>query len=580
MVTFNYDGDFNALNNWDNLGSPTASFQAVMYTTVSESASHYFIYYVSFHPRNCLNSILSGPEHENDAEGAIMLVRKDGTQFGSLEAMTTVFHGEWRSYTNDSSRVTRGSQNQGNPALMFNFFWSGSWHPGTYQEPQGHGMVGCAIGSTDCGLTGNDSIRYVPVASGAGIPPFPVTDGTIHQVNYVLLDLGILFDRRLDRPTFSSATSIAGGVSGGCGTGGNGCATNAAGGIWRHNQDGVAADDNNGAGEDPAGFFSAMFSFSGGLTAPSSQYYSNKLLHQKCEVGRRLQGSPDQCAQFVMIGDLSCRDNTWSQACVNQVASVCGAACATFNPNTQVTTSHCTASICQVQDPTNGGPIERGCDGRCAAAVCAADSYCCDVNWDTICVAEVSSICGISCPSYWKSASNANWPNGARCASESHAMGGFTCLGANCTTMGVECRDIPYGRLMNPTWDPTTFSEEGINMRTCTSGKVITGLRCNNTKCDNISLECSDVVGGGQVVTSDCDWERSPNGTVKMWSEEQSGSMPPNWSMPATWEESNGGIWPNTFNFTSGRFAVMAQCTGQFCDNMGFYTCRIGPSAP
>jgi hypothetical protein len=29
--------------------------------------------------------------------------------------------------------------------------------------------------------------------------------------------------------------------------------------------------------------------------------------------------------------------------------------------------------------------------------ICAFDSYCCSVSWDSLCVSEVSSICGQTC---------------------------------------------------------------------------------------------------------------------------------------------------------------------------------------
>ncbi len=44
-----------------------------------------------------------------------------------------------------------------------------------------------------------------------------------------------------------------------------------------------------------------------------------------------------------------------------------------------------------------GLPLGPLCDS-CVAQICAVDSYCCNGYWDGICVGEVTSICGISCP--------------------------------------------------------------------------------------------------------------------------------------------------------------------------------------
>jgi hypothetical protein len=55
----------------------------------------------------------------------------------------------------------------------------------------------------------------------------------------------------------------------------------------------------------------------------------------------------------------------------------------------------CAHDICQ-----QGGFLTPGCDeAGCVAQVCAADPFCCfQGTWDAVCVAEVTSICGINCP--------------------------------------------------------------------------------------------------------------------------------------------------------------------------------------
>ncbi len=52
----------------------------------------------------------------------------------------------------------------------------------------------------------------------------------------------------------------------------------------------------------------------------------------------------------------------------------------------------CTAEAGDCQN-TNGSP---GCeDATCCATVCAADSFCCDVDWDNACVATALSLCDL-----------------------------------------------------------------------------------------------------------------------------------------------------------------------------------------
>ena len=56
-----------------------------------------------------------------------------------------------------------------------------------------------------------------------------------------------------------------------------------------------------------------------------------------------------------------------------------------------------TASSCAHPICATGSKLASSCD-PCATKVCGKDSYCCVAQWNSICVAEVSSICGKSCP--------------------------------------------------------------------------------------------------------------------------------------------------------------------------------------
>ncbi len=56
-----------------------------------------------------------------------------------------------------------------------------------------------------------------------------------------------------------------------------------------------------------------------------------------------------------------------------------------------VSLSSCSHDVCEA-----GVALPSSCDD-CAAAVCAADSYCCTSSWDSSCVGEVASYCGFTC---------------------------------------------------------------------------------------------------------------------------------------------------------------------------------------
>ncbi len=60
-------------------------------------------------------------------------------------------------------------------------------------------------------------------------------------------------------------------------------------------------------------------------------------------------------------------------------------------PDAGAPTSTCTHSEC-----STGTKLKKTCD-TCVGKICAADSYCCNTRWDSICVGEVASICNATC---------------------------------------------------------------------------------------------------------------------------------------------------------------------------------------
>jgi hypothetical protein len=90
------------------------------------------------------------------------------------------------------------------------------------------------------------------------------------------------------------------------------------------------------------------------------------------------------------VGVFSCPD-TICQAAEN--CSTCPADCGECpGPGTDAGTSTCPHDEC-----TTGLLLPPEC-GECAAAICSADSFCCSSSWDSICVGEVASVCGKTCP--------------------------------------------------------------------------------------------------------------------------------------------------------------------------------------
>jgi hypothetical protein len=566
ITRVDFDGNFNGKDNWDNLGD--FPLKAYLYTGVSETTSHWFIYYTMFHPRSWADSNFD-TEHENDSEGIVVMVRRNGTTFGALEGVAAVFHGGWNLYRN-SPNMTGG----------FVLSVDANGRPRMYQQPRGHGIQGCGS-DADCGLASNDSIKYSlqPTGFPAAEPPTTIPDGQMAFVGYELLDMNELYKRRFDRPTYKTDRGMAGDGSGDCGAGGFSCDNennSAVRPIWAHDS-GNSADDNNGMGEDPATFFAAVFGFTNGLTPPTNDYTRNPFLHQKCDEGRRMMGSEDPCVQAIMATDFFCRDTRWDSLCVAQVGTICGKTCGTIDTTTRKSVT-CNADICTAMP----GPMGTGCEGNCAARVCAADPFCCNTRWDAICASRVETVCSLSCTLMQKSFHSATWPGGSSCNGD-HGVKGFGCQLSFCGQPSLYCQPLPDGTFLGTkSFQSTTFSDENPSGQTCPAGMLMTGMRCTGSNCDNMSIECAPY--SGQLTS--CAWETNPNGTVKVWSEEQSGAGLDQFNggdfeeapgVPSSGTPGFAAAPDKMWHFPGGRFATGAKCTGSFCDNMGFFTCLATP---
>jgi len=110
--------------------------------------------------------------------------------------------------------------------------------------------------------------------------------------------------------------------------------------------------------------------------------------HDVCTQGAALTTACSACVAAICALDSYCCASGWDVTCVGETESVCGSgACA----------AGCPHSLCSA-GPDNT-PFWAYCDspGTCVADLCAQDSWCCSTDWDSLCVGEVSSICGLNC---------------------------------------------------------------------------------------------------------------------------------------------------------------------------------------
>jgi hypothetical protein len=217
ITRVDFDGDFRASNNWENasrFGMPGAVYQSVV-----ETSSHWFIVFMFYHARDWAMSLLD-TEHENDSEGMLLAIARDGSQFGRLKAAVTVAHSHFYSFLPKGSDWSAARESVDGVLEL-----GQDGRPITTQAAQGHPFKAWSGG------VGEHRIVYHPTRAADCPPPQRNAD----RAPYVLLDLfqaGGLWDLRADRALFASFGSFSGDGAGGCGSGGILCTINAANAPW------------------------------------------------------------------------------------------------------------------------------------------------------------------------------------------------------------------------------------------------------------------------------------------------------------------------------------------------------------
>ena len=186
LTNFDYDNDWMATNNWDNLHR--APLRAYMYYSVTETKTHWFVMYSSFHPRDYAACIPTGKanavgEHENDMEGAVAIVKKTKSRYGQLIGMVTVYHHDFYSYVPKGSPLQSGNEDIDGTLYMVKH--QRVLHPMTAQEAQGHGLKAwpqvamsrthLLIRAASRGLVNTDLAKKPQFRGGDGIIYYPST---------------------------------------------------------------------------------------------------------------------------------------------------------------------------------------------------------------------------------------------------------------------------------------------------------------------------------------------------------------------------------------------------------------------
>ncbi len=206
ITAIDFDGDWDTQNNWENIENHPA--KAYAYYSVVTSATHWFIVYGFYHPRDWTSD--SDPfnldSHENDMEGLLAIVKRPLTttapnNFGTLQGIVTMAHTDLKSYVTPGSSLhdVRPDGDFEGTLLLENY--DGNYHPMTQQEENGHGLYGVTA-DDPVHFKGDDGVRYVPTLDAAEEPEGP-EDGNVKYQLVSMFQPGGLWDHRHDRATFA-----------------------------------------------------------------------------------------------------------------------------------------------------------------------------------------------------------------------------------------------------------------------------------------------------------------------------------------------------------------------------------------
>lgn len=286
LTRVDYDGNLRLDDNWDHLG--TGSVAAHVYYSVVETCTHWFVVYGFFHPRDWSDTAFDG-EHENDMEGVLAVVRKDGSALGRLEGAVTVFHKDFFSYKAPGSALTGGAEDIDGTLSLQTF--EGVARFKTVQEAKGHGLKAWPFAGNFDGGSGQDGVVYFPSSTGAAEAP---SGGNDRDVRYKLVDFfaGLWpaqFPQDAANVTYSTWGTFRGNDSGGCGDGTKSCSANSANTPWGWNDQDDGPVVKGELALDPAHVVAHYFD---GLGAFSTTYVRNAYLSDLQARGFRSANRP------------------------------------------------------------------------------------------------------------------------------------------------------------------------------------------------------------------------------------------------------------------------------------------------
>jgi hypothetical protein len=121
-------------------------------------------------------------------------------------------------------------------------------------------------------------------------------------------------------------------------------------------------------------------------------------------------------------------------------------------------------------------------------------------------------------------------------------VGGVDCEGSFCDNVSLDCLPVTGLTVGSSAWT-SYFSDEAPNSRTCSTKEWMTGIACQGNYCDRISMKCTEILNKTAV---SCSW------TSQAYSEEQ-----------------------GPFQAPAGNYLRGIRCNGNNCDQKFYYYCNL-----
>ena len=204
-MKIDFDSDWVCTNNWENLEIEYHTragydYRAYLYYSVQETASHYFLTYGVYHPKDESDFVGSIDKHENDMEHILIAIEKDGSQYGALDLLITQAHSGWN-YYKPSELMMESSHakiwiDAGGHAI---YKYDGSDAGGSRKD----GVVFYQAPSHSAGASGSLFHDVILPGSSENIGNFT------RRYEYVLLNFNTVFERNLSDAASGNTDTFA-----------------------------------------------------------------------------------------------------------------------------------------------------------------------------------------------------------------------------------------------------------------------------------------------------------------------------------------------------------------------------------